>query len=418
MNNTADTEMMDDGSIVACTVSRDVQNFDLLIDDMEAVLGDAWGDLGFDDVGPFLTQPEADNLEFVALAFDDQDSERTDQIVSLIGDLKKKKIKVILIAEDSSPMVLHKLLRAGADDFVPYPLPKGELSQAIERVRTPDPEPVAPVAPTSATSGSHFGGPARNGIILPVHGMSGGVGASTFAVNLAAELSAIDPTGKTKVCLLDLDFQYGSAATYLDLPRQDAIYELLSDMDATDSESFMQAVQDVTDNFYVFTAPKEMIPLDLVSPEDIEKLVNLAARHFDFVVIDMPTTLVMWTEAVMYLAHVYFAMVQVDLRNAQNTMRFIRALKAEEMPLEKVRYVLNMAPKFTDLSGKSRVKSMADSLSIDMEVQLSDGGRQLVDLCDNGIPLMEGAKKNPTRKDILKLAQSIYDLNKEVEAAI
>jgi len=32
--------------IVACTISRDVQNFDLLIEDMETVLGESWGDLG------------------------------------------------------------------------------------------------------------------------------------------------------------------------------------------------------------------------------------------------------------------------------------------------------------------------------------------------------------------------------------
>ena len=31
--------------IVACTISRDVQEFDLLIEDMETELGEAWGDL-------------------------------------------------------------------------------------------------------------------------------------------------------------------------------------------------------------------------------------------------------------------------------------------------------------------------------------------------------------------------------------
>lgn len=29
--------------IVACTISRDVQIFDLLIEDMESLLGEAWG---------------------------------------------------------------------------------------------------------------------------------------------------------------------------------------------------------------------------------------------------------------------------------------------------------------------------------------------------------------------------------------
>ena len=59
--------------IVACTISRDVQNFDLLIDDMELELGESWGDLSFEDAMVFLNQPEASVLEFVAIAVDQED---------------------------------------------------------------------------------------------------------------------------------------------------------------------------------------------------------------------------------------------------------------------------------------------------------------------------------------------------------
>ena len=52
--------------IVACTISRDVSNFDLLIEDMEAELGESWGDLTFDDATVFLSQAEAESLQFVA----------------------------------------------------------------------------------------------------------------------------------------------------------------------------------------------------------------------------------------------------------------------------------------------------------------------------------------------------------------
>ena len=51
--------------IVACTVSRDVQYFDMLIEDMEGLLGETWGDLSFDDATVFLQQPEAQSLEFL-----------------------------------------------------------------------------------------------------------------------------------------------------------------------------------------------------------------------------------------------------------------------------------------------------------------------------------------------------------------
>ncbi len=53
MTNVA-TLQPDPAPIVACTVSRDVQNFEILIDDMEAELGEAWGDLSFDDALVFL----------------------------------------------------------------------------------------------------------------------------------------------------------------------------------------------------------------------------------------------------------------------------------------------------------------------------------------------------------------------------
>jgi pilus assembly protein CpaE len=49
----------DPAPILACTVSRNVHHFDLLIEDMEAELGEAWGDLTFDEARAFLDQPEA-----------------------------------------------------------------------------------------------------------------------------------------------------------------------------------------------------------------------------------------------------------------------------------------------------------------------------------------------------------------------
>jgi pilus assembly protein CpaE len=121
--------------IVACTISRDVQNFDLLIDDMEHELGENWGDLSFADAPLFLDQPESATLEFVAIAVDGQDTQDMAQITDLIKLAKSKNIKVVLIAHEVSPVALHQLLRLGANDFVPYPLPDGALHEAIARMR-------------------------------------------------------------------------------------------------------------------------------------------------------------------------------------------------------------------------------------------------------------------------------------------
>jgi pilus assembly protein CpaE len=407
--------------ILACTISRDVQNFDLLIDDMEIELGENWGDLSFEDALVFLEQPESSTLEFVAIAVDSEDTVDLTPVTDLIKQAKLKQIKVVLIAHDVSPVALHQLLRLGADDFVPYPLPEGALHDAIDRMRAPPalPAPVPALAISAAVSLDHGqqrstafkDNPNHEGVVLPVHGMSGGVGASTFACNLAWELATISKTDAPRVCLLDFDFQFGAISTNLDLPRRDAVFEILHDTASADSESFLKSMLTFNDKLYVFTAPPDMLPLDIVNGEDIERLIDMAQQNFDFVIIDMPTTIVSWTETVLNRAHVYFALMQLDLRSAQNVLRLVRALKAEGLPADKLRFVLNRAPKFTDLSAKSRVKRMAESLDISIEVQLPDGGPQVTQANDHGLPLAESNAKNPIRKELQKLAKSLYELN-------
>ena len=398
--------------ITACTISRDVQNFDLLIEDMEAALGENWGDLGFSESLAFLNQPDADSLEFVAIAIDSLDEDEIVLLGDIITTATNKGIKVILIAEDVSPAVLHQLLRQGADEFVPYPLPENELQAAIDRLQKP-PAP-APAVVTQMPASSTLG----DGVLLAVHGLAGGTGATTLATNLAWELAHVDKTSPPRVCLLDLDLQFGSVATYLDLPRRDVVYEMWADTDAMDEDIFQQALLTVQDKIWVLTAPHDMLPLDFISSEDVMRVLDLARRKFDYIVVDMPTTLVQWSERILNEAQVYFATMELDMRSAQNALRLKRAMQAEDLPHEKIRYCLNRGPKFTDLNGKSRVKRMAESLEIGIEIQLPDGGLPVPQCNDHGQPLAEAAAKNALRKEIMKLAKSLHELGKdEAEAA-
>ena len=400
--------------IMACTISRDVQNFDLLIEDMESECGESWGDLSIEDASAFLDQPEADSLEFVALAIDQDDETESDAISELVKRSTAQNIRVLVIAEEVSPIFLHKLLKLGAEEFIPYPLPDGALHDAIHRMREKA-EHAELVAANIQNNMKATGD--RDGVLLPVHGLAGGTGATTFAVNLAWELSNVENEDEpVRVCLIDLDLQFGTVSTYLDLPRREAVFELLQDTESMDSDSFMQALLTFNEQMQVMTSPGELIPLDMIGQDDVKKILDVAKSNFDYVVIDMPRTVVMWTETVLSEAHIYFAMTELDMRSAQNTLRMIRALKGEELPYEKLRYVLNRAPGFTDLNGKSRVKRMAESLDISIELLMPDGGKQVVQSNDHGVPLSEVAAKNTLRKEIQKLAESIHETN--VEAAI
>lgn len=393
----------EEAGIDACAIARDMQAFDLLIEDMEAELGERWGGLNFADGLAYLASPEAAGLDFITVAVDAQDEKDLTPVSNLITAAVKAHIKVILVAYDLTPVALHQLLRLGADDFTPYPLPEGALHEAISRIRSPLQAPIL-----LQTGGSKE--VARNGVILPVSGMAGGVGSTTFAVNLAYEIALKGAKSNLKVCLIDLDLQAGSVSTYLDLPRREAIFELLSDTASMDRESFQQVLLSFNDKLDVLTAPADALPLEILATEDVNRLLDMATSLYDFVVIDMPKTLVQWTETLLNRADIFFAILEMDMRSAQNTLRFIRTLKAEDLPLEKVRFALNRAPRFTDLTARSRAKRLAENLDIDLELLLPDGGKHILEACDRGLPLAESAARNPLRKELAKLSKSIIDL--------
>ena len=403
----------ENAQILACTISRDVENFDLLIEDMETVMGEAWGDLSLDEAAAFLSQPEASGMEFVAIAMDDSDEEVLPQIETIISSARQAGIKVILVTENVSANHLHQLLRLGAEEFLPYPLPEGELASAVARLRTPAPEPAAPqrvgkVAPAKIST---------DGVVLAVQGMAGGTGSTTMAVNLAWELANMKGDHQPRVALLDMNHQFGSVATYLDLPRRDAVHELLSDVEAMDDDAFCASLVQFEEKLNVLTAPPDILPMDYLTQDDVTHLIETARQNFDYVVIDMPSVITQWTDVVLNTAHVYFAMLELEMRSAQNTLRLKRVLQAEDLPFEKMRFILNRAPKFTDLTGRSRIKRLAESLGISIEVHLPDGGKPVMQACDHGQPLAESAAKNPLRKEIVKLATQLHQLNQTTSEA-
>lgn len=413
--------------ILACTVSRNVHEFALLIEDMEAELGDAWGDLTFAEAQGFLQQPEAAALDFMALALTPADEADLGMLGALVQAAKHRGVRCIIVAHDLKPASLRELLRLGAEDFVPYPLGEGALHDAIARLRH-DPAtakalqivPAAPAEEAGAQTAS--AAPVRNthapaaiaprlggaAAVFAVQGLAGGTGASTLAVNLAWELANIDKHNSPSVCLIDLDLQCSTISAYLDLPRRDLVVELLQDARGMDVDAFKQALLGYEGKLSIFPAPPEILPLDLIGPEEVDALLNFATQCFDVVIVDMPHTLVMWTETVLNRADVFFTTMEMDMRSAQNAMRFLKALRAEGLPVEKLNFVLNRAPGMMDMTGKGRAKKLAESLGVKLSTFLPDGGKPVMQAGDQGQPLSEAARKNALRREIVKLAKGLH----------
>lgn len=339
---------------------------------------------------------------FAIVAVSSDEDQSVEGTASLIRQARDAGLLVLLVVGDISTRTMHRLMREGVTDFTPYPTNDGELLDSINRIRQVLASSNLPLGPGTAP-------PARKGTVITTYGVAGGVGASTFVVNLAWELALATRKQGRKVALLDFNFQYGSIATYLDVPRREAVYELVSEASSLDQTGLTQALSTFNDRLHVLTAPRDALPLDIVSPGDINAIIALAREAFDIILIDMPQSLMNWSEQVYSASDTFFAVMEVDMRSAQNMFRFLRTLKAEDMELDKIQFVLNRAPGYTDLSGKARVRRVSESLGIDYAVALPDGGRQVINACDQGVPLAEAAKSNPLRKEIAKLAKSTLE---------
>ena len=383
---------------------------DALIEDLDTQFGeDQWLEVPLGDAENMLSIASSDD-SFVIVALSSDDDESVEQSAQLIRQAREYGLSVLLIVGDISPRTMHRIMREGVAEFAPYPEPAGALIDAIDRLRLARSSGNLPAVTTT-------GAPRRLGKVVAFYGVAGGVGASTFAVNFAWEMTLRTRREGRRVALLDFNFQYGSIATFLDVPRREAVYELVSEASNLDQTGLTQALSTYKDKLHVLTAPRDALPLDIVSPSDVDAIISLARESFDYVVIDMPQALMNWSEKVYAAADDFYAVMEVDMRSAQNMYRFLRTLKAEDMNLNKLRFVLNRAPGLTDLSGKARVKRVAESLGIAFLHQIPDGGKQIINSCDQGTPLAESARSGPVRKEILRMVEKFMTEETEKTAA-
>lgn len=394
----------------ALVFSGDFSAADALIKDLDTQFGeDQWLEVPAGDAENMLSIASAED-SFVVVALSSDETEAVAATAQLIRQAREYGLMVLLIVGDISSRTMHQIMREGVAEFAPYPEPAGALMDAIDRLRLARSSGNLPAITTS-------GAPRRLGKVVAFYGVAGGVGASTLAVNFAWEMTLRTRREGRRVALLDFNFQYGSIATFLDVPRREAVYELVSEASNLDQTGLTQALSTYKDKLHVLTAPRDALPLDIVSPSDVDAIINLARESFDYVVIDMPQALMNWSEKVYAASDDFYAVMEVDMRSAQNMYRFLRTLKAEDMNLDKLRFVLNRAPGLTDLSGKTRVKRVAESLGITFLHQIPDGGKQIINSCDQGTPLAESARSSPVRKEILRMVEKFMAEESEKTAA-
>ena len=155
-----------------------------------------------------------------------------------------------LVAEDLSTLALHQLLRAGAREFVPYPLRdrrgwaaagRAAARRAVARAAT---LPATRPAATAAARHQTYRGTCVESSPCTGFGAPAGTEA-THLWPLKPRLEAVHRTkiaGASRGCgLLDHRPEFGTASTYLDLRRREPCSSSGSDTESLDGEGLMAA---------------------------------------------------------------------------------------------------------------------------------------------------------------------------------
>lgn len=170
----------------------------------------------------------------------------------------------------SESALLIESLRAGVRDFLRRPVSTTEFRTLLESLS----EPVRSVSPGS------FG---TFGKVVSFISNKGGVGKSTMAVNTAVGLAMRHPG---RVLLIDASLQMGVAAALLNLRPPATLAEIAAERDRLD-ETLLRQLAIVHDSgLHMLAAPNDAIAAMDVDDTLLARIITLARRSYDFVVID------------------------------------------------------------------------------------------------------------------------------------
>lgn len=209
-----------------------------------------------------LAQPGAQQPDLVIL-----DVRERPVLPPSIGMLRRQQptTGVVIVAAALEPALMLEAMRAGVTEFLTAPVATAELEAAISRV-------------TAVAT------PAAEGEIFAFLGAKGGVGTTTVATNVATVLSKL-AGGST--LLIDLHLAYGDAAVYLGTEPRFSVIDALENVHRLD-RAFLGGLVGHAKNGLALLASSDRASATPVDAASIRGLIEASARHYRYVVLDVP----------------------------------------------------------------------------------------------------------------------------------
>lgn len=268
----------------------------------------------------------------------DVDLHNSHEVASLEAFLQRNPSKpVVVTAANPTVEGLRHLMRLGVRDVVPHPVTAHVLLEALK---------TAAARPTTPALR-----PRNLGTVLCFLKSGGGAGATTLAAQGACALAIAEAkkkaqpkdknqpkekekdkgADKSKICLIDLDVQFGGVAHQLDIEAATNVADIFAKSEHIDGSMVRTAAVRHRSGVDVLTAPVAVQPLDSVTPVAALRLVETARQEYEHVLIDLPTAWTAWTRVVLENASGIVVVVRPTVLSIQQARRQIQTLIEENL---------------------------------------------------------------------------------------
>jgi pilus assembly protein CpaE len=268
--------------------------------------------IGLDVIKGRLSEREQIDVESASVVVADLDAgneaemQALDALVTRIGNWPP----VVAITQAFDESVARRLMQMRVADFMVKPVPPVELVQTCARVAKKP-------ANTETSEAQIF-------TFLPA---VGGAGVTTLAVQTAMLLLNSGTRGKTATCLVDLDFQHGACADYLDIEPRLNIGEIEPRPERLDRQLLEVMISQHASGLAVVAAPNRPAEMRSFDPDVVTRLLDLVSSHFDYVVFDMPRTWFSWTDSVLLGSNKLFIVTETTVPGLRHAKQLVEAIR-------------------------------------------------------------------------------------------
>ncbi|GLQ05065.1 AAA family ATPase [Sneathiella chinensis] len=292
-----------------------------------------------------LLQGTERQILLVEIDFDNaQEIDSLAQIISQRGD----SLSVVVTSAEATLERIRMLMRIGVADFLPQPITQEELLNVVDNAATR-------LGPNTT---SHSG----DGSVFTFMKAGGGSGATTVALQTAYSLMGPHrKNGQKRVCYLDFDLQFGNATLFLDLQQKHSVRDAIENADRMDGEFLKGIMAKHSSGLYVLPSPNDIIPLEAMTPQIAELIINIATEEFDHVVVDLPMSWTMWTNTVLVNSDKVYLIMQLSVKAIRQTRRILDMMAGQGLDEQAVSIIANRFQK-TFGSGKL-VRRTEDALN-------------------------------------------------------